>query len=843
MVLHMTIRFALLTLLLATSEIAFAQEPSPLAYRPLSEAAEISGQLARYANAPCSVVRLQTGNARLTAKVPKMVQAYDVVPIHYTLTTKPGNRRTAVVATTFEDAAKSKGRKLYDLNVPGNMDVKVEYLGSVSGDLKRDTYIPLTADPKTPVSPYPNYSRDPLVRTSDIRSADLVWYKWRLTNTGDTILDPEGLSACFCEPVLSKLDAAGKEEWRATAINIYVRFLNYLYPGESVELWTMFYAPEFGIGHFYGLQPGNYRLDFNVMVRLHRVWHWAVNIWGGTPIARLSVPITCTENGRQKPVKEEFERTYESGETMPGYLSAYEEFMSSFNIQPATEKTETTHGVIYVQVAPWSKHINLKLILDKPTAIDAAAVPITVSDASMAIQFNPTNPLTLKGEPIFVAQAMPGMRAGVQLGPDVEDNLRHELQEMKSLGVNVIANTAGNWWLPEITTPEHVDPIAAQYKWYFDVLVREENMTLLGWSVYPADTASRYYGPISKVLGKTIHPEPADTRYENPGLHIDLGDPTVPEVIAGWTLYQYNRWGDLWYRTADNVVPIDIEDTRGWLRDDINIRYNIGKIGLQRFRDWTKEKYQTIEAVNTAWGTAFTSFDEIDPQADQGAEDNNAEVKPVYNKPDHPFHDWNKAVADWDTFRTWLRMDNYAKALEIIRKEIPEAKFELRTENSNMLVKGDPNSPSLHMRHIYYSQRRAAMIVDEMKPDLVGYHSDYLLIPYSTETMTTAVKEMVANGIRPIFLPAFNHMRDIVLNDTFGREHQQNYNLDHPSKGIMIHTLTAAYPWWKTIYENGGAPGIIWSDYLCDAFATETQKRELLLLTQKFRAMESSTSQ
>ncbi len=149
------------------------------------------------------------------------------------------------------------------------------------------------------------------------------------------------------------------------------------------------------------------------------------------------------------------------------------------------------------------------------------------------------------------------------------------------------------------------------------------------------------------------------------------------------------------------------------------------------------------------WGTTFASFDEIDLQADQGAEDNNAEAKPVYNKPDHPFHDWNKAVADWDIFRTQLRMDNYAKALEIIRREIPGAKFELRTENSNMLVKGAPASPSLHLRHIYYSQRRAAMIVDEMKPDLVGFRSDYILIPYTTQMIGDATREMVAKWHSP----------------------------------------------------------------------------------------------
>lgn len=52
------------------------------------------------------------------------------------------------------------------------------------------------------------------------------------------------------------------------------------------------------------------------------------------------------------------------------------------------------------------------------------------------------------------------------------------------------------------------------------------------------------------------------------------------------------------------------------------------------------------------------------------------------------------------------------------------------------------------------------------------------------------------------------------------------YGLDELAKEMMIHCLMAAYPWWKATYEEGGAPGIICSDYLCDGFATETQKRD-----------------
>jgi hypothetical protein len=100
------------------------------------------------------------------------------------------------------------------------------------------------------------------------------------------------------------------------------------------------------------------------------------------------------------------------------------------------------------------------------------------------------------------------------------------------------------------------------------------------------------------------------------------------------------------------------------------------------------------------------------------------------------------------------------------------------------------------------------------------------------------MREMVANGVTPLYLPQFDHMRDIFINPHYGREYQRHYNLDAPSKGMMVHCLMAAYPWWKATYEEGGAPGIIWSDYLCDGFATETQKRELALLTEHFHKME-----
>jgi hypothetical protein len=76
-------------------------------------------------------------------------------------------------------------------------------------------------------------------------------------------------------------------------------------------------------------------------------------------------------------------------------------------------------------------------------------------------------------------------------------------------------------------------------------------------------------------------------------------------------------------------------------------------------------------------------------------------------------------------------------------------------------------------------------------------------------------------------------MRDVVINKKYGTDYQLHYNLPESRKGIMMHCLTAVFPWWKAVYEEGGAPGILWDDYECDAFVTETQKREMRFFEEK----------
>ena len=315
---------------------------------------------------------------------------------------------------------------------------------------------------------------------------------------------------------------------------------------------------------------------------------------------------------------------------------------------------------------------------------------------------------------------------------------------------------------------------------------------------------------------------------------VDIADPVVPEVLTAWINYQYSRWGDYWFKTKDGRLPIDIEDTWGWMRDDINIRYGMGRLSLNKFHIWLEQKYGTVSVVNKKWNSNYEDISLINPFEDQKMFHSGYE----FDDRSKVFHDWSPAVEDLDRFRTYLKMQVYKKVNELLQRYIPGAELALRTEGANLIIPGDRQSPSTHMRHVYYSNRRNASVYDVIKKtDVLHFYSDYTTLPYSISDWSKANKTMVNNGIIPMFLPQFDHMRDILLNPYYGREYQAHYNLEDSQKGIMVHTLRAAYPYWKATYEAGGAAGILWSDYLCDGFATETQKRELKILTGSFRKM------
>ena len=109
-------------------------------------------------------------------------------------------------------------------------------------------------------------------------------------------------------------------------------------------------------------------------------------------------------------------------------------------------------------------------------------------------------------------------------------------------------------------------------------------------------------------------------------------------------------------------------------------------------------------------------------------------------------------------------------------------------------------------------------------------------MPYTPSELRALVRAGARQGVIPAYLPQFDNMRDIAINARYGSDYQVHYNLPAPRKGYMMHCLPALYPWFAAVYEEGGIPGILWEDYQCDGFATQTQKREMRFFLEKLRA-------
>ncbi len=816
-------------------------EDGGLIYDPQRREAERTGQLARYEGVAATRRELALGPYRLQCRVPRRAQAYDVVPIPYELSwnAKDSTFPVAVEAVAFEDKARRRGRDCFDLALPGRIDLAIEYLGSITAHLKPGARHNLTPDLSDRPREYPPFTRKPFVRSGVVEAGDLVWFKFRYTNTGTTILDPEGFGGCQFVPELCRKNARGAYETIGRPYNLYVRDLAYLYPGESHEAWVHFQTRVPGeTPQNFGLSSGEYLLRLRVTYRCYRTPDPFLNIWEGPVAFCWEMPFVVASKPRQAPVPPGRTVLTDSGgnEKLPGFIHTLEEFMTAFDCHGARPKGDTRRisGTLHLQVAPWTKHVIVKLITTPPVALATAAAPVAVDVESLAVTFNPRPPHCLLRNglrvPIIASQTMADMRTNVQIGPFPERHILRRLHEMQECGINLVATTGMPWLYDDRhRPPSNYQGDALKY---FLELARHEGLCVEGWGTYPYDRATTR-DIAAWITGK---PFKLHTHMIHGYRALSHADPLIAAANAAVWLYQFRRWGDLYYQNETGEVPIGVEDTRGWMRQDVNVRLPMGDLTVRAFRAWLKERYGTIEAVNAAWGSAFGSFDAIDPEQHQVR--NRFGHLWEYIKPEHPFHDWNAAVGDLDAFRTELRIRNYRDTLTVVRRQIPTATICLRTEGGNVIVSGiDPRDPNPHLRHVFYSQRRCALVAEIIqRSGLVTRHADYTTVPYTPSELRRLVRMAVRQGIVPMYFPQFDNMRDMAINARYGTDYRIHYNLSEPKKGYMMHVLTALYPWFVVTYEEGGVPGILWEDYQCDGFATETQKREMHLFRRKLEA-------
>jgi hypothetical protein len=397
-------------------------------------------------------------------------------------------------------------------------------------------------------------------------------------------------------------------------------------------------------------------------------------------------------------------------------------------------------------------------------------------------------------------------------------------------GVNVYVSESGTWALDDFfRTPANHDVLGEATR-YFNYTLKEYGMPMIGHGVYPIEGACRYG---SKILGVPLDDKTDGGKSTSGYGAKHLANPNWSRAWASVVLYNHALYGDNWYTTRDGKTIIDIENTVGWLREGINIRYPAGDGNIKAFQEWCRRKYGTIEEANQVWRSAFKRFTDINPEADQKASVPWGHKWEYCHKTNPVFYEWSPAMEDYDAYLSEARCLRYKDVLEIVRQKIPGAVIDLRTEGGNFIIPDSSklgNSP--HDLHVKYSARRNAEIGEVLAryKDVIGFYSDYPTLPFSPDEWSKYTRLSVEQGIRPMPLPHIARTRDMALQQKWGDDFSVHYNLKHPARAAMVFRLQAFFPVMKSVYEAGGGCGIIWADYLCDAFVTETQKKELKIL-------------
>jgi len=804
-------------------------EDGGLIYDPLHRQYEKENSSMNYAEDFYIEKTVKLDNIELYYKVPEVAHGYEIIPIPYYI--KLGDKTEfplAIEATAFEDPLRKGGKNLFDLSLPDDISIRVEYLGSITAHMKPNARQNIEPDFSDEPGIYPAFERHPFTCSGIVESGDIIWFRFKVINTGNTIMDPEGFGGWGLSPELRRKNENGEYKHYSMHRNLYIRDLSYLYPGEAREFWVNF--TEEDSRESYRIPPGDYRIIFRAFYRYYKEWNDPLNYWNGAWMFIAEQPVMIREKAEEKEV-EQMKVTLINGDQkdkITRYIHTFEEFMTSFDCwQKPLAGQDSLSGILYLQVAPWTQEIVLKLIGTNPVRCQTSITSVKIDNSALTLtpKLHADNCMIENGRriPLVYTQIMSDMRANIQVSPWPEDTIRKDILRMKNCGVNVCATTAMPWLYNDFHKPE-VNHNGDAMKYALDI-ARQKGLKLEAWGSYPYDRST--VAEIYKALT-------GDTTYmETFRSVVSHADPNIAKANAAIWLYQFTRWGNAYIQFESGSIPFATEDTRGWMRQDINIRYPIGDLSKKAFREWLQKKYRTIEVLNKEWKTHFISFDEIDPE--EYGQVNQYHHRWEYLDRSKAFHDWNKAINDFDEWRTLLRIKNYKESLEIIRKKVPQAVILLRTEGANAIIDGlDPANPNPHYRHILYSQRRLGAIANMIRESgMVIYHSDYTTIPFTPAELKDITRKGMKQGIIPAWLPQFNNMRDIAVNSTYGTDYQIHYNTDFLVKGAMMHTLSPVFTWFKTVIEEGGIPGLLWSDYNCDGFVTETQEKELIFYKEK----------
>ncbi|MBR3844859.1 MAG: beta-galactosidase, partial [Clostridia bacterium] len=660
-----------------------------LIYNPLSREMD-SAEKTKYniSKKTTGTLTLKDGSV-LTYSLPTDVTAYDMIPIDYTLNKGSSVDPLYVEATTFEDQDGS----YYDLCLPGNVSVNVQYQGYVAATANGTNRPHLSpyGDNDVTGKQYPQYDADELVASDAVKAAPYLWFKFKITNTGDTILDSDG-NGTFCfVPSLTQIGSEQKYDFE----NDYLRITEDLYPGESTYLYTYFQRPS----KPNMLPAGDYEIQLTSIVRNEESDSaWNKKIWGGYSYGAATQTITIGDVAGSSINNKTKNEIYRTG-TRNTWLHTYEEFTTSFDswLEPySMGKTES--ATLYVQPAAWSDRVVIKFMQGNGDNMVSATIPLNVETDSLKIKLNPTADnyiVTDEGTkyPAIASQSMCDMRVNIASDPDAAAKQLDELLDMKECGVNLMTTTEA--FNAETVYKQSINPSDMQdSNWFMSDMVRKLGLRLEGYTSYPygSDTATKVASWFTK--------DPVFTGMEMKDK--SLGNPLLAQAEALRGLSQFLRWGNNFYVNGQNKVVFNTEDTRGWMRIDIENRKLLGETSLQNFQNWLKEKYGTIDVLNKTWKLNYTDFSEIDPELYAGEDHGGFSL--TLGSSD--FAEWSIATNDLDIFRTLERTQNYAAMIDTFKnygtnKDNPaipsvDATIGIRTEGGNVTGVVPSNTANSH---------------------------------------------------------------------------------------------------------------------------------------------------
>ena len=789
-----------------------------LIYNPLSREAKRKGELTKYNVVEKETHTIRTDNTTVIYSVPKTVTAYDVVPITYSVYTTSNQFPIHLEAVAFEEAHRTKNQSYYDLNLPGKVAVELSYEGHVTADNISGKPM-LKSDPTKDVqgTAYPAYVTEDLVKSGTVKKSDHLWVKFKFTNTGDTILDGEGNGSFWFFPVFSKYEEGG---WTPhSVIGAEYPMLDYVYPGESGEFWVYFGSAD----------PGDYRMELQGKMFSEFGSEHATADQSNAKVVTSSVyEFSVTENGGLTQPFTVKNSAYGNCKRNK-WLGTFEEFMSSYVslYDVSNNSTTATTGVIYVQPAPFTEQITLKVIEGDLGNLVTSAIPVTVDSDSVKVNLNPYNTnyvITEKGtkEPMIMTQNMADMRVNVARGPNCDDIILNDLRNMQEAGINTLTTT---------------HTYTGDYSGYFDMSMymldcaREMGFQLEGHARYyyrdPATISLVRKSDTSVSLGTE------SDMFGTKQLDAANG------ILARWNLIRY---GDFYYYNQENkTVPIAIEDNYGWMTTILNSRIGINNSKFDRLLyKWLEKAYNNdISALNQKYNSNYSAFKDI-TMADQGG-------TPVIsghqsglhlNDYEKTYHNWNAATIDLDIFRTTERVRN---AKEFLRSmDVENAKVSLRTENNLFLAGGiSPTTDNAHYRRIYYEQRMAALIPEVLAAsDVIYADSSYSAWNYTPAEVYELTRQAAKTGFVTAKTPPFNRMFDDAINDSIGGIHYDDLlSLGSMQRTVTMYSVGSLFTYWKAMYEAGGIPGTMWQDYVCSLYVTTTQYKEMLFFKEKMEEM------